>query len=169
MIRSFAVLALAAALAGCTITILPGGGGVASPDRVVPAPRVAITEFVATREAFRVGERVEFRIRTQSAGFVTLTARDPDGRVYEIVRNAPVTGRGVEIVPSRNARSGLVAGPPTGTHLVRAHFTPRATDERVVLTGTATLDGWLGRLMVELRAFGLDADAVAETRFDIVR
>ena len=165
-LKLFVPLALSIALGACTITISPGGSTVA-PIRV--EAEGIITVFDPTREAYRIGERIEFRIRTSGPGFVTLTAYDPDGSVYVIARNVPVEGGGIEVIPPRSGRLGFVAAPPTGTHLVRAHFTPTRTDERIVLTGTATMDGWLARLMVELNGYGLGTEAVALARFAIVR
>jgi hypothetical protein len=166
-LRALVLFASVLALGACTITITPDGSGATGWVRTEPAG--IISEFAATREAYRIGERIEFRIRTNAPGYVTLTAQNPDGSVYVIARNVPVAGRRVEVIPSRSGRLGFVAGPPTGTHLVRAHFTPAATDERIVLTGTATLDGWMTRLLIELRGFGLGTEAVAESRFGIVR
>jgi hypothetical protein len=62
-----------------------------------------------------------------------------------------------------------VAVPPTGRHIVRAHFTPRRTSETVVFTGVVGVDAWFARIRLELTGTGYDLDDTAETRFSIVR
>ncbi|MDF1523845.1 MAG: DUF4384 domain-containing protein [Trueperaceae bacterium] len=157
--------AIVLATSACTITILPSGPF----DDARPRPSAVIERFESVRRSYAVGDRVQFRIATNRPGFVTLTAIDPDGSVYVIARNLEVTGRGTEILPPPSARVAFVAVPPTGRHVVRAHFTPTRTPERVVFRGLVGFDSWSNAISIELSGTGFVLDDVAEVRFDILR
>jgi hypothetical protein len=163
------LLAVVAAvgLSACTITFFPDP----SVDRPRPAPAASavIERFESFSSSYWVGSRVSFRIRTNQPGYVTLTAFDPDGSVYVIARNVAVRGNRVETIPAPFGRTVFVAVPPTGLHLVRAHFTPEPTPERIRFVGIGSVDAWLAQIVLEIRAFGYDAEDVAETRFQIRR
>lgn len=165
---SLAFVALVATTAACTITFVPSDVRVDVPR---PAPRPAVIErFESVRGLYRVGDAVSFRIATATSGYVTLTAIDPDGRVYVIARNVYVVGGGrSQIIPGPEARIAFVAVPPTGRHAVRAHFTPRRTPETVVFTGVAGFDAWYARIRLELDGTGYALEDTAEARFSIVR
>lgn len=165
--RTAILLAAAAAvgLSACTITFYPD----VSVDRPRPVSSAVIEVFESSWSSYRVGDRVSFRIRTNQAGYVTLTAFDPDGSVYVIARNVAVRGNRVEVIPAPFGRTTFVAAPPTGVHLVRAHFTPEPTPERVRFVGTGSLDAWLAQIVLEIRGYGYGAEDVAQTRFDIRR
>lgn len=152
-------------LSACTITFFPD----ASVDRPRPLPSAVIERFESSWSRYRVGDRVSFRIRTNQPGYVTLTAFDPDGSVYVIARNVAVRGDRYETIPEPGGRISFVAAPPTGVHLVRAHFTPEPTPERVRFVGTGSLDAWLAQIVLEIRGYGYGAEDVAETRFEIRR
>lgn len=162
---SVALACAALLLASCTITIRPGGGYVI----VQPGASSIIASFAATRSVVRVGDRVSFRIETRGPGYVTLTAIDPDGRVYEIARNVPVTGRGVEQIPAAGSRVVFLAVPPTGHHVVRAHVTPAPTPERVVFAGLVGESAWYAAIRLELTGTGFVFEDTAEAHFQIVR
>jgi hypothetical protein len=167
-------LALVAAtlfLQACTVTIVPDPADprVDRPRIVVPVRSVVIERFESARPWYRVGDRVSFRIRTNQSGFVTLTAFDPDGTAYVIARNVPVFGNRIETIPQPLGRTSFVAAPPTGPHLVRAHFTPERTPERVSFRGIASLDAWTNAISLEIRGFGYTVDDIAEVRFDVLR
>lgn len=165
---TLALVALVVATAACTITFVPGDVLV---DVERPAPRpTLIQRFESVRGIYRVGDSVSFRIATADAGYVTLTAIDPDGSVYVIARNVRVEGGGrSQVIPSSTARIAFVAVPPTGRHAVRAHFTPRRTSETVVYTGVFGIDAWFARIRLELEGTGYVIDDTAEARFTIVR
>lgn len=165
---SLAAAVLVFASAACTITFVPRDV-VVDVERPTVRPAV-IQRFESDRTAYRVGERLSFRIATSSPGYVTLTAIDPDGSVYVIARNVVVRGGGrFEVIPAADARIAFVAVPPTGRHVVRAHFTPRRTAETVVFTGVVGIDAWFARIRLELTGTGFDIDDTAETRFSILR
>ncbi len=166
---SLTFVALVTMLAACTITFVPSDVlvDVERPSR----PRQAVIErFESVRGAYSVGEPVSFRIATATSGYVTLTAIDPDGRVYVIARNVRVEGGGrLHVIPASDARIAFVAVPPTGRHAVRAHFTPRRTSETVIFTGVVGIDAWFARIRLELDGTGFVLDDTAEARFSIVR
>ena len=161
------LLAIVAAvgLSACTITFYPD----LSIDRPRLVQSAVIERFESSTTRYRVGDEISFRIRTNRSGYVTLTAYDPDGSVYVFARNVPVRGNRLESIPGTTGRTVFVAIPPTGMHLVRAHFTPERTPERVRFVGIGSLDGWLTQIVLEIRPFGYGADDVAETRFEIRR
>jgi hypothetical protein len=167
---ALALVAAAALLQACTITIVPDP---AAPQvdrpRISPARSAVIERFESIRPWYRVGDRIAFQIRTNQSGFVTLTAFDPDGTTYVIARNVPVAGRRIETIPEPLGRTSFVAAPPAGPHLVRAHFTPERTPERVSFRGIASLDAWTNAISLEIRAYGYTVDDIAEVRFDVLR
>lgn len=165
--RIATLLAIAAAvgLSACTITFYPD----ASVDRQRLVQSAVIERFESVSSSYRVGNEVSFRIRTNQPGYVTLTAFDPDGSVYVIARNVPVRGNRLESIPGTTGRTVFVAVPPTGVHLVRAHFTPERTPEHVRFVGIGSRDAWLAQIVLEIRPFGYGAADVAETLFDIRR
>ena len=159
---------LVATLAACTITFVPGDV-VVDVDR--PTSRsTAIERFESVRDVYRIGEVVSFRIATTTSGYVTLTAIDPDGRVYVIARNVRVEGGGrTQAIPAPDARVAFVAVPPSGWHTVRAHFTPSRTSETVVFAGVVGIDAWFARIRLELSGTGYGFEDTAEARFTIDR
>lgn len=165
---SISFVALVVTTAACTITFLPGDVRV---DLDRPDARSAVIErFASVRSTYRVGEPVSFRIATATSGYVTLTAIDPDGSVYEIARNVYVVGGGrTQIIAGQEARRPFVAVPPTGPHAVRAHFTPRRTSETVVFAGVFGSDAWLARIRLELSGTGYGIEDTAVVRFTITR
>jgi len=123
----FAVV-LTLALSACTVYVRPGSPG---PTHVtVPLDNI-ITSFAPTRGAgavYYVGETIQFWIRTNRSGYITLSAMDPDGRVYVLARNIFVPAYQTTILPTREMRVSFSAAPPTGLHRVRASFTPSRTN-----------------------------------------
>lgn len=161
------VLAAAWTLSACTITFVPADGPVVDRPRPAPSASAAIERFESLSSHYRVGDRIAFRVRTNRTGYVTLTARDPDGSVYVLARNVPVRANRTEVVPAPFGRVSFVAAAPVGLHVIRAHFTPEVTPERVVFVGRASLDAWLAQIVLEIGGFGFGADDVAQTTLTI--
>jgi hypothetical protein len=165
------LLVVALFLPACTITFLPDP---AAPQVDVPRPAPAptrfgvIERFESVQSVYRVGDHVAFRIRTQQSGYVTLTAFDPDGTTYVFARNVPVRAYRTTTIPDP-LRATFVAYPPTGPHIVRAHFTPEPTPERVRFQGVGSFEAWTNAIFLEIRVFGFGLDDVAEVRFDVRR
>lgn len=121
------VLLLAVSLTACTVYVRPGPP-VPGPIGV-PLDNV-ITSFQPTRgpgAVYYLGENIQFRIRTNQSGYVTLSAMDPDGRVYVLARNIYVPAYRTTIIPTPDMRVTFSAAPPTGFHRVRASFTSSPT------------------------------------------
>lgn len=143
-------VSLALLLSACTITVRPRG--VVSGD--YPLSYV-IEEFQPTRGAgasYRVGEQIEFRAVVNQSGYLTLSAIDPDGRVYTFARNLPVS-RGVNYLPAPSDRVVYTAGPPRGLHYVRASFTSGRTDGTITYRGRRGNAEWSTAINLELRNF----------------
>lgn len=165
---SLTLMVLVATTAACTITFVPAEV-VVDVDRPAPRPAV-IQRFESVRDIYRVGDTVSFRIATEASGYVTLTAIDPDGRVYPIARNVAVVGGGrTQVIPATATFTRFVAVPPTGRHIVRAHFTPRRTNESVVYAGVFGNEAWFANIRLELSGTGYSFEDTAEVRFTIAR
>ena len=139
---------LALLVSACTITVRPGGvGGSDYPLNTV------IEEFRPTRgggATYNIGDRIEFRLVVNQPGFITLSAIDPDGRVYTFARNVPVQ-RGVNFLPTPGQRVVYTAGPPRGLHYVRAAFTSGRTNNSVTYTGRYGNGEWNSAINLEIR------------------
>ena len=145
-------LVLAMALSACTVYVRPGG-----PVRVdVPLDDV-ITSFAPTLGAgatYYVGDRVEFTIRTRESGYVTLSAMDPDGRVYVFARNIYVPAYQTVILPTPEMRVSFSAAPPRGLHRIRAAFTSSRTDPgHVHYTGRYGEGAWTSAIEFDIRDY----------------
>ena len=145
-LRSILSVALIAVVASaCTVVVQPGTGGIGNLDGV-------IVDFRPTRGVgaiYNVGDEIQFLIQTSSPGFVTLTAIDPDGRVYVISRNVAVAG-GTTILPTAEQRVVFNAAPPRGFHRVRASFTSTRTSETVVYSGRRGDGEWSNAISIEI-------------------
>jgi hypothetical protein len=146
------VLVLSAALSACSIYVRPGG-----PISVgVPLDNV-ITFFEPTRGAgatYFVGEGVEFRIRTRDSGYVTLSAMDPDGRVYVFARNIYVPANRTVTLPTPEMRVSFSAAPPRGLHRIRAAFTSARTDPtHVHYSGRHGEGDWTSAIEIDIRGY----------------
>jgi len=145
-LRSILSVALIAVVASaCTVVVQPGTGGIGNLDGV-------IVDFRPTRGVgaiYNVGDEIQFLIQTSSPGFVTLTAIDPDGRVYVISRNIAVSG-GTTILPTAEQRVVFNAAPPRGFHRVRASFTSTRTSETVVYSGRRGDGEWSNAISIEI-------------------
>ncbi len=145
---------LAAALTACTVYVRPGPP---TPSHIgVPLDHV-IELFQPTRGAgavYYLGQHVEFRIRTDVSGYVTLSAMDPDGRVYVFARNIYVPGHRTVILPTPDMRVSFSAAPPTGYHIIRAAFTGSRTDpNRVHYSGRFGSDAWSSAIELDIRPY----------------
>jgi hypothetical protein len=145
---------LAAALSACTVYVRPGQPGPVGMS--VPLNDV-ITTFQPTRgdgAVYQLGDTIQFRIRTNESGYVTLSAMDPDGRVYVFARNIFVPAYHTLILPTREMRVTFSAAPPTGFHRVRAAFTSGPTDPgRVHYSGRFGASAWTAAIDLDIRSF----------------
>ncbi len=145
-----AAVLVALLVSACTITVRPGSVG-----GIDVAFNNVIEEFRPTRgdgASYRVGDQIEFRLVVNQPGYITLSAIDPDGRVYVFARNVPVE-RGVNYLPTRGQRVVYSAGPPRGLHYVRASFTSGRTDSTVTYRGRMGNGEWNSAIQLEVRSF----------------
>ncbi len=154
-VRMFGVAAmLVILLAGCTVYVVPGDRAVQGRISFTLELDQVITSFQPTRgpgATYNLGEQIEFAIRTNESGYVSLTAIDPDGSVYTFARNIWVEAGRTTMLPTRGSRVAFVADPPAGLHRVRASFTrDRVDTTRVRYEGRSGEDGWTSALRVEL-------------------
>ncbi len=145
-------LVLGLALSACSIYVRPG-----TPVQVgVPLDNV-ITYFEPTRGSgatYFLGDGIEFRIRTSDSGYVTLSAMDPDGRVYVFARNIYVPGNRTVILPTPEMRVSFSAAPPRGLHRIRASFTSARTDPgHVHYSGRHGEGDWTSAIEIDIRGY----------------
>ncbi len=165
-LRPAGLLVFAMLLTACTITFEPWVE--VRPTVRPPSPRIEVFEpHRGAGAAYRVGEPISFIVRTNTDGYVTLSALDADGEVYVFARNIRVRANRTQEISGITPRQQFVVDPPTGRHYVRASFTPDRTDERVVYIGVRGRDAWLRRITLELRLF--DVFDQRETTFTVVR
>lgn len=149
-------------LSACTITVRPTG--VRSSQYPL---QYVIEEFRPTLghgATYRVGDTIEFLIRVNQPGYVTLSAINPDGSVYTFARNLRVE-RGVNYLPPVNERVNYTAVPPRGLHYVRAAFTSGRTDASINYTGRSGGGEWNSAISLEIRGFPVRD--VVETQLQI--
>lgn len=165
-LRPAGLLVFAMLLTACTITFEPWVE--VRPTVRPPSPRIEVFEpHRGAGATYRVGEPISFIVRTNTDGYVTLSALDADGEVYVFARNIRVRANRTQEISGITPRQQFVVDPPTGRHYVRASFTPDRTDERVVYIGVRGRDAWLRRITLELRLF--DVFDQRETTFTVVR
>ncbi len=159
---AFVAIVVTLLASACTVTVRPGGfvGSDLSLSGV-------IQDFQPTRgrgSEYYVGEDVQFRLATNQSGYVTLTALDPDGKVYVFERNIPVNS-GTTYLPLANARHVYTVNPPGGLQRVRASFTSQPTDGSVRYSGRSGDGEWTSAIQIELRPSPVRD--IAETSFYI--
>jgi hypothetical protein len=160
------VLALVVLLSSCTVVFEPVPVTVRGRVRFGIEVNDVIQVFEPTRGSgaiYRLNERIAFRIRTDRDGYITLTAIDPTGDVYVLVRNFFVRGNQTTIISGPDARSEFVLVPPRGLHRVRAAFTPTRTSGSVTYRGVSGEGRWTQTIVAEVR--GAEVRDIAETRF----
>lgn len=118
-----------------------------------------------TGSTYYVGENVSFRILTTRDGYLTLTALDPDGRVYTFARNLYVRGGQTTVISGPDDSSVFSLVPPRGLQRVRAAFTPGRTSGRISYSGNSNEGRWTQSIITEVRDY--DVRDIAETHFYI--
>lgn len=146
------VLVLSLVLSACSIYVRPG----TSVQVGVPLNNV-IDFFEPTRGSggtYFLGDRIDFRIRTRDSGYVTLSAMDPDGRVYVFARNIYVPANRTVTLPTPEMRVSFSAAPPRGLHRIRASFTSARTDPNHVRYSSRHGEGdWTSAIEVDIRGY----------------
>lgn len=124
--------ALSLGLSACTVTVRPGAAV------VVPARQAnLIQNFQPVRgegSTYFVGESVQLRLTTRTAGYVTLVSLDPDGYGDVLARGVYV-GAGTTVFPRAEDRVTYDIRPPRGLQRVRAIFTSVRPTNTIVFSG----------------------------------
>ena len=145
------ILLLASALAACTIYVQPGT--VSGRVSIGVSLSDIIVRFEPTKGSgatYAVGEPVVFTIFPRESGYVTLSAIDPDGRIYTFARNMRVDGGRSNVLPTPSDRFVFIADHPTGFHRIRASFTSGRTDvNRVTYVGRRGEEEWNNTITVD--------------------
>lgn len=185
--RALLVGALAALLAGCAVTFVPSDRtdatrptpptDVARPDPSRPdadrpvAPATlpgdgSILQFEVTPNNIHPSSTLIFRTRFARAGYLTVSAMAPNGRIDVLLRNVPVAP-GFQLVPPVGAPPSqrIQASAPTGTWVLRAQFTEVRTEARY--QNVQGYDAWTRAVADDLR--GAAGASVFETAFEVER
>ena len=178
-------LALTALLSGCTVTFRPGEPSGAErptpptettrPDPTRPVrPQVpaalpgegSILQFEVAPNTIRPSSTMVFRTRFARAGYLTVSALAPNGRVEVLLRNVPVSP-GFQLVPPVGAPPSerVQASAPTGTWVVRAQFAEVRTTARY--QNVQGYDAWIDAVADDLR--GAASASVYETSYEVER
>jgi hypothetical protein len=168
--RAAALALLAVMLASCTIIFEPDDVTVRGRFRVNFGIELSpiIQAFEPTRgegATYRVGEDIAFRIRSSQDGYITLSAMDPDGRVYVFARNLRVRAGRTETFRGPGPNLVFSLTPPRGLHRVRASFTPTPTGRTVRYEAQRGESGWSQSIVTEIRTHPRTVRDVAETYF----
>ena len=159
------LVALSALLSACTIYVAPDGS--AGSPGLGGQEYDIITQFEPDRGGgarYSIGDDISFRVRTARDGYLTLTSLNPDGSIDVFGRNIFVRGGRTNLIPSADSRVSYEIGGPSGTHEVRASFTPRETDtERVTYRGRSGEDVWTQTIESDIRSYNVRD--VARTSF----
>ena len=99
--RSLLFLLCAALLSACTVTFTPADVSVSGRVRFGIQLSDVVTTFEPTRgrgAIYGLNESISFRLRSAQSGYITLTAIDPTGEVYPIIRNVYVRAGETRII-----------------------------------------------------------------------
>ena len=164
-LTAFLLALLLGSLSACSVYVTPDDG-VGRVGYGIELGEV-MTGFAPGRgegATYYVGETITFLVRSREAGYLTLTAIDPDGLVYVFARNIPI-GHGTNRVSGPNARTTFALTPPRGLHRVRASFSPLPTDPaRVVYQGVGE-ELWTRSIVTDLEGFPVRERDIARTSF----
>jgi hypothetical protein len=156
-------------LTACTIYVRPGDVFVRGRLRIGIDLGDIITVFEPDRGSgatYFVGERISFRVRTRQDGYLTLTAIDPDGSVYVLMRNIFIDAGSSTTIPGRGDRFVFSLEPPRGLHRVRASFTSTETNTgSITYRGKRGEDLWTQTIITEIEPFPRNSRDVVETHF----
>ena len=178
---------LAVLLTGCAVTFAPGDSvdfvrptpptDVARPDPtrpdvdrpVVPTALPAqgsILQFEVARNTIRPSSVLNFRARFARAGYLTVSALAPGGRVTVLLHNVPVAP-GFQLVPPADAPPSerVQASAPYGTWIVRAQFSEVRTAARY--QSVQGYDAWTAAVVDDRR--GAASASVFETAYEVER
>ncbi len=179
-------LVLAVVLSSCAVTFVPGDDSVgtvrptpqidvvrpdpARPDVGRPQPSAllpgdgSILQFEITPNTIHPSSRLVFRTRFARAGYLTVSAMAPNGRVEVLLRNVPVAP-GFQLVPPLAAPPSerVQASGPTGRWVLRAQFSEVRTAAR--FQNVRGYDAWTVAVADDLR--GAANASMFETSYEV--
>ncbi len=177
-----AILAVVLLAAACTVTILPDDGSTvvrppATPDvprppgtsQPQPQPSTELPGDAAFNR-FEMGpltiypdSQIFFRAMVREAGFLTVSALAPNGRVTMLATDVPIEAGRQLLYPPSGGATRLLASAPTGVWEVRAAWTPRPTNARY--QGVQGRDAWTSAILRSLA--GVEGASVYETSYRV--
>ena len=174
-------------LSGCAVTFVPsdrpdGTRPTPPTDVVRPSPtrpdvdrpvvpaalpsQGSILQFEVTPNNIRPSRTLIFRTRFARAGYLTVSAMAPNGRIEVLLRNVPVAP-GFQLVPPVSAPppERVQASAPMGTWIVRAQFAEVRTAARY--QNVQGYDAWTAAVVDDLR--GAANASVFEAAYEVER
>ena len=188
--RALVIGALAASISACAPVFVPGAptDGLrpspteavrpdpTRPDPTRPDPSRPVTgaalpaqgsilQFEVTPDNIRPSSTLVFRTRFAQAGYLTVSAMAPNGRIDVLLRNVPVTPGLLQLVPPVGASPSerVQASAPFGTWIVRAQFSQVRTEARY--QNVQGYDAWTVAVANDLR--GAANASVFETSYEV--
>ena len=124
----------------------------------------SILQFEVTPNNIRPSSTLIFRTRFARAGYLTVSAMAPNGRVEVLLRNVAVAP-GFQLVPPADAPPSerVHASAPTGRWVLRAQFSEVRTAARY--QGVQSYDAWTAAVADDLR--GAANASVFETAYEV--
>ena len=185
--RMLVIGVLAVLLSSCSVTFVPSDrtdaarptppSDVARPSPTRPdvdrpvAPAAlpgdgSILQFEVTPNTIRPSSTMIFRTRFARAGYLTVSAMAPNGRVEVLLRNVPVAP-GFQLVPPVAAPPSerVQASEPVGRWVLRAQFAEVRTAARY--QNVQGYDAWTIAVVDDLR--GAANASVFETAYEVER
>jgi hypothetical protein len=170
-----AVLFVALLASACSVTFTADGSA-SSDDRRDPdtsRPRPSPSAQLPGDDAFlrfEVGPNtlypesvMYFRLRVREAGYLTVSAMGPDGRVTMLARDVAVDSGRQVLYPPSGSSTRIRASAPAGIWRVRAEWTPRPTNARY--DAARGLDAWTDAIADNLA--GISGASVLETSYEV--
>jgi hypothetical protein len=107
--------------------------------------------------------QIFFRALVRDAGYLTVSAMAPNGRVSMLATDVPIEAGRQLLYPPSGGSTRIQASAPEGVWQVRAEWTPRPTNARY--QGVQGRDAWTAAILRNLA--GIDGASVAESSFEV--
>lgn len=170
-----AVLAVVLLASACTVTFTADGTTAVDQPRTpdAPRPRPIPSAELPDDDAFlrfEVGPNtiypesvIFFRLRVRDAGYLTVSALAPNGRVTMLARDVAVDAGRQVLYPPTGGSTRIQASAPEGIWRVRAEWTPRPTNVRY--DDVRGLDAWTDAIVDNLA--GITGASVVDTTYEV--
>jgi len=168
-----ATLAVVLLTGACTVTFLPDDGTTVvrptQPERPQPQPSSELPSDAAFNR-FEVGpltiypdSQIFFRAMVRRAGFITVSAMAPNGRVTVLARDVAIEAGRQLLYPPSGGNLRIQASAPEGLWLVRAEWSPRPTNARY--QNVQGLEAWTAAIVANLS--GVEGASVSEASYEV--